>query len=664
MQKYDFDDNISDTTVRCALGINKRTGRLQWCPGFCNLSRMLIITSIIMVPICLLFFLFTHVSFVKTVSDGKFPNDYRRAIKTREIQTPLCRIVPRELSETVLIEEREILKDIRTSFVPNDLIVIPPNCKNSDDDLNVENNENDINEETKISEFLKRRRRRSRESNETSEMIIDSIDNGSHSKNEYNFNDDEDDDGDDDNIEESRWKISNECQPSSEMDGSEKIYLKKCDTTSSKSFHSFWKGEGSPDVIRSTQAEIMKKYMDTSVKPCDDFYQYACGNWEKLNPIPEDKATYDTFEILRESLDTVLRDLLNSNDSMSSKPDIPNISALIKKLSTHQNSSPDEKSSQLRRNIFRQRRDLKVIMKKYKKLRHVRSTIQNAEIKAKHLYRSCMNYATIEKRGLEPLHTVLKRIGEGGWPLLDPNWTESQFNWLELIAKLRLYNNDILIAEWVSPDMKNSEQNIIQFDQTTLGLQTRDYFLHESNIQYLNAYEEYMATIIKLIGSNSTNATQEAKEIVNFEKQLANITSSTEERTDVSALYSRMNLKSLHKLIPQIDWIRYLTVVLERPVSPDEMVVMFATKYMQNLVELLSRTEKRTVANYIFWRFVRHRINNMDDRFLEAKQKFYKVLFGREKSPSRWKNCVSQVKIDSFFFTILILSENMNHIPQ
>ena len=94
---------------------------------------------------------------------------------------------------------------------------------------------------------------------------------------------------------------------------------------------------------------------------------------------------------------------------------------------------------------------------------------------------------------------------------------------------------------------------------------------------------------------------------------------------------------------PGINWTRYLSIVQDREVNSNEKVIMFANEYMQKLVKLIDQSEPSTVANYVLWRFVRHRINNLDNRFLEAKQKFYQECFGREKSPPRWKTCVSQV---------------------
>lgn len=354
-----------------------------------------------------------------------------------------------------------------------------------------------------------------------------------------------------------------------------------------------WSSDKSADEVRANQVATMKRWMDSSARPCDDFYQYACGNWEQVHPIPKDKADYDTFEMLREILDVQLHELLADNDAPRSSG----------------------------------------------------AEVLSAEHKAKHLYASCMNADVLAARQLEPLFELLDSLG--GWPVLAGSaWNASEFDWLATAAQLRRFNNDVLLMQWIGPDATNSDQHIIQFDQTSLSLPTRDYYLQPANALYMHAYRRLVADVIRLCGAPANESRRVADEIVRFETRLARITVDPEARANVTHLYRRLSLEQLYDYIPEIDWQRYLDIVMDQPIDMNETVVVFGMDFMSDLVQLLNGTDARTVANYMMWRFVRHRINSVDDRFAAAKQHFYNAFVGREEAPPRWKICVSQVNVN------------------
>lgn len=611
------DADSQKSQFKCALSINRQSGRVQWCAGS-KYIKMFVILPVTLLPIVLIFILLTHLELVGTIR--QYQTDYYPL--SNDLDTGdnynfdenerKCVAIKYTMSETLDSDDRDVFKDIRTSFIPPDSVVISPHCR-----------------DTETSDENKDRSKNDNERSYSYDEVIDNISSFRRGRRELNAT------AVSDGEKHIRWSESP---------------IKSMQSVVSPQIHAFWKGEGTLDQIRKTQADVMLQYMDQSANPCDDFYQYSCGNWEKLNPIPKDKAAYDTFEILRESLDDVIEELLTSIDTRkldsTKTPPLEDDDTTPKSLEDVPNILGNEpRETDLRKKILQRRSVLEKVLFRYRKdiLSHRDRPfkISDAEIKAKNLYKSCMNYDLLEKRGISPLLDLLQSFG--GWPALDTKWKQENFNWLNLTAKLRLYNNDIFLVQWVGPDIKNSDENIIQFDQTSLGLPTRDYFLQQANAQYLEAYREYMITIIHLLGSTLDNAKKTANEIIEFETELARITSSPEERANVSLLYKKMTIETLYQEVPEIDWLFYLQTVLEKSVTKEQNVVMFAIDYMKNMVNLFAITEQKTIANYLFWRFVRHRVNNLDDRFQEAKQRFFFVLFGREQSPPRRKNCVLQL---------------------
>ncbi len=80
--------------------------------------------------------------------------------------------------------------------------------------------------------------------------------------------------------------------------------------------------------------------IDKTADPCVDFYQYACGNWMKLHPIPPEYSRWGNFDLLQDRNQEILRQILEE----AAKPD-PKRSPVSQKIGDYYASCVDEKAA-------------------------------------------------------------------------------------------------------------------------------------------------------------------------------------------------------------------------------------------------------------------------------------------------------------------------------
>ncbi|XP_030765452.1 neprilysin-2 isoform X1 [Sitophilus oryzae] len=339
----------------------------------------------------------------------------------------------------------------------------------------------------------------------------------------------------------------------------------------------------SPGCVHT--ASKVLEYMDQSVDPCDDFYQFTCGNFLKKTSIPDDKSSVTSFSIISDTLQEQLRSMIEE----PIQPNEPKPFKLTKKL-----------------------------------------------------YRACMNKTLIEQEGLTTIHSILSDLG--GWPVLEGlQWNEGDFDWRESVYKFRKlgYSVDYFIDFSVGIDVKNSTKRVIDLDQASLGLR-REFLTKGLEDKLVKAYYDYMVDIAVLFGAEKDRAINELKESLDFEIKLANISLPSEKRRNATALYNPMTVEELQYKFPSIPWAEYINTLLapDTQVGHHEIIVVSVPKYISDFEALIARTPKRVQANYVMWRAAASSVSYLNDALRKRQLDYTTIVTGRTEREARWKECI------------------------
>ncbi|KAK1202754.1 NEP protein, partial [Pygoscelis papua] len=356
------------------------------------------------------------------------------------------------------------------------------------------------------------------------------------------------------------------------------------------------------DLSCITAARILEN-MDTTAEPCNDFYQYACGGWLKRNIVPETSSRYSNFDILRDELEVVLKDVLNTQGN----------------------------------------NDITAVQK------------------AKTLYRSCVNETTIDSRGGRPLINLLPNVSD--WPVATTNWDSSYGTaWTAETAIAQLnsrYGKKVLINFFVGTDDKNSTAHIIHIDQPGLGLPSRDYY--ECTGAYkeaCSAYVDFMISVAKLIlqerniSFNERDISEQMKRVMDLEKEIANATTKSEDRNDPLLLYNKMTLAQLqnnfsleidHKVFNWSKFINDIMSTVQINIENTEHVIVYDPEYLIRLKSILNKYTPRDLQNYMIWRFIMDLVNSLSRNYKDTRNAFRKALYGTTSETAVWRRCANYV---------------------
>ncbi|KAI6217065.1 Phosphate-regulating neutral endopeptidase [Aphelenchoides besseyi] len=353
-----------------------------------------------------------------------------------------------------------------------------------------------------------------------------------------------------------------------------------------------------PRTPHETPYAFFHQNLNERASPCNDFYEFACGNYIRRHPA---NAPSDSFQIFGELEDRVHKQLLT------------------------------------------------LIMSN--------GTESSAAIKTMRLYRDkCFNTTEIETERTKTLWTTIQSIGQG-FPMLAASFDATKFDLKDTLVKMTAETGSHFLYDIEAAKMPDSSVAPV-FSPSDLIVTSPMVYEDKDSAANIQALHDFLVEIVGLIAGDTKSGKTFAdidtgvQEVMDYEKALAKIlTNNGVGKPDLKAdwMMQKKKMADVQTAVSMIKWDDYLkddslmSAEVKTYFTKDPTVYLFTDKMLKEVDAHHKAGDKKVLANYLFIQFIIKNIPYLDSRFVTAANKFATKLDGSPHRSERQDDCYDQI---------------------
>lgn len=331
------------------------------------------------------------------------------------------------------------------------------------------------------------------------------------------------------------------------------------------------------DFARTIKENLAHNYTD--IDPCTDFATYACGGWAARHQLRPDQAGTDSFSVLGEENQAIVRSLIEN-------PYPEN----------HMYTGANETAN---RDNF--------------------AKMQTA-------YDACMDEDMIKKAGIEPLKQLLDNL---------PGHTADLTDTLVWLGRRGIGS---LLTIDTRPDDKAPDVVTIFVEPSGIFLPSKEYY---NKTDVLANYTRVITEMFSIMDKKDSSTYESlAKQIVDFETKLAHAIPNPEQAQDVAYYYNPKPFAEVDGLVPNISASRLINSFIPPGYTPHQVIVT-APDYFPQISKVLENVSSELLQGYFRWQLINGWAGGLHPDLVRPLRVFNNELSGQpdDATEERWRTC-------------------------